>query len=106
MALSTPVHHSGVAYRGGRLFESTAAHQSTLNPHSATLADLGELRFPHPSAVSGLCHQSGGSIVCSLRIVISAFFGEGNPTEMSVFSNSSLDQRVRMLSSESHTPTM
>jgi hypothetical protein len=106
MAVSTHIHRSGVAYRGGRSFESTAAQQSTLNPHSPTLAGLGELRFPHPSALSGLSHHSGGSIVCSLRIVISASFGEGNPTEVSVFSNSSLDQRVRMLSSQSHTPTM
>jgi len=45
-------------------------------------------------------------MACSLRIVISAFFGEGNPTERRVFSNSSFAQRVRMLSSESHTPMM
>src|SRR6266581_8100926 len=75
-------------------------------PAFAKFAGLGALRFLHPSALSGLSHQSGGSIVCSLRIVISAFFGEGKPTEMSVFSNSSLDHRVRMLSSESQTPTM
>src|SRR4029077_12140024 len=50
--------------------------------------------------------QSGGSTACSSRIVKSALFGGGKPTDVKTFSNSSLDQRLRACSSESHTPTM
>ncbi len=50
--------------------------------------------------------QSGGSTACSSRIVRSALLGGGNPTEVKTFSSSSLDQRLRACSSESHTPTM
>jgi len=49
---------------------------------------------------------SGGSVACSSRMVISAVFGDGKPTEVSTSSNSPLAQRVRTRSSDSHTPMM
>jgi hypothetical protein len=47
--------------------------------------------------------QSGGSVACNSRIVISAVFGDGMPAEVSRYSNSSLAQRVRTRFSDSHT---
>jgi len=41
-----------------------------------------------------------------IRIVVSALFGAGNPTETSASSNSTLDQRLRMCSADCQTPTM
>lgn len=61
---------------------------------------------PAKSSPTFQCSSSGGSVACRLRIVISAARGEGNPTEVSISSNSSLAQRVRKCSSDSHTPMM
>src|SRR5258708_3724518 len=50
--------------------------------------------------------HSGGSAACNSRTVISAVFGDGKPTEVSSSSNSSLAQRARTRSSDSHAPMM
>ena len=64
-------------------------------------------RPPGLSAAAGvLSVSSGGSVACNSRMVISAVFGAGKPTEVSTSSNSSLAQRARTRSSDSHTPMM
>src|SRR4051794_17645614 len=50
--------------------------------------------------------QSGGSVTCNSRMMISAVFGDGNPTDVRTSSNSSLAHRVRTRSSDSQTPMM
>jgi hypothetical protein len=47
--------------------------------------------------------QRGGSVTCNSRMVSSAVFGDGKPTEVSTSSNSSLVHRERTRSSDSHT---
>src|SRR6266567_1311947 len=67
---------------------------------------LSPLLSPPLSASRALPLQSGGSVACNSRMVISAVFGDGKPTEVSTSSNPSLAQRVRTRSSDSHTPMM
>jgi hypothetical protein len=57
-------------------------------------------------AARALPVHSGGSIAYNSRMVISAVFGDGKPTEVSASSNSSLAHRVRTRSCNSHTPMM